>query len=355
MRDIKKYQRKILENIRWDFDAFLISNKDNIFYLTDCELYGCFILILKDGIFLFSNKIYKDFAKNKKVADEIIIYEDFAKDLKKFVEKKKIKKLGFEDSISYRNYNELKENLDFIKLIPVKDLIEDFRKIKEDEELRLIKKAISIAERTFSEIKEMIRSKAKIRDIAFEFLYKLRKNKAEKEAFDPILATGKTSSYPHAYLSSEAVKDHLIFDFGARYKGYNSDITRTIILKENKKLQKIYNIVLKAQKEAINLIKPGLEISSVDKKIREIFEKEKLLKYFLHSSGHGIGIAVHEKPTISYREKEKFSENMVVTIEPGIYIPNLGGVRIEDMILITKTGFRVLTSLKKEEEDFLWC
>ncbi|MBI5747674.1 MAG: aminopeptidase P family protein, partial [Nitrospinae bacterium] len=184
-------------------------------------------------------------------------------------------------------------------------------------------------------------------EIAIEMEYQLRKEGAEGIPFDIIVASGERGALPHGIASDKIIKDGelVILDFGSRYMGYNSDCTRTLSVGRLDERQKdIYSIVLDAQREAIKSIKPGLKASEIDSKARQFIIEKGYGENFGHSTGHGVGLEVHENPRIAEGQDDIIKEGMVFTVEPGIYIHGWGGVRIEDMVLVTKEGCEVLTS-----------
>jgi len=188
-------------------------------------------------------------------------------------------------------------------------------------------------------------------DIAAEIDYQMKKKGADKPSFDTIVVSGEKSAMPHGKPGERRLKkgDFVTLDFGAVYKGYHADFTRTVVIgKASKKQKKIYEIVKKAQEEAINRIKPGMLCKEADSIAREVIKKEGYGKYFGHSLGHGVGLEIHELPRLSFLSNSKIRENSVVTIEPGVYLPDFGGVRIEDTVVVRKNGIEVLTKFTKE-------
>mgnify|MGYP000017517321 CR=1 FL=1 len=197
-----------------------------------------------------------------------------------------------------------------------------------------------------SHILEYIKPRISELDVAMELDYFIRSNGDGEVSFDTIVASGRNSAIPHSEPSVKRIEegDVVVLDFGAVSGGYHSDMTRTVGMgKIDEKLKTIYDLAYRALQNAINSLKPGLKGKDVDRLVRSIIEKEGYGKYFFHNTGHGIGLDVHESPKLSSLEGDKLQENMVITIEPGIYLPEYGGVRIENMILIKKTGCEVLT------------
>jgi Xaa-Pro aminopeptidase len=251
---------------------------------------------------------------------------------------KKIKKLAFEDDdVSVAAWKKVKSLNPKLRGTGIQSLIEQIRAVKDAEEVNNIKKAIKIAQKAFEEVAERIRPGISERGLAFEMEKCMFKGGSEGLAFPTIVASGPRSSLPHGQPTDRKLRsgDLVILDFGCTVKGYHSDLTRTVVVgKINQKQKELYKIVKKAQKISQKLIFSGQKCSDSDKKAREIFKEAKLEKYFVHSLGHGLGQDVHELPRLSGSSKDEFKTGMVVTCEPGIYLPGWGGVRIEDDLLV---------------------
>jgi Xaa-Pro aminopeptidase len=245
----------------------------------------------------------------------------------------------------------LKDLLPKVDFRPTENLIESLSVRKDSEEIKHIRKAVRIADKAFSDILDRIKPGVREKDIAFELEYNMRSQGAEGAAFDLIVASGQRSSMPHGVASAKKLRkgDFVTLDFGCFYRGYASDITRTVVLGKATKRQKtIYEVVLAAQKKACKAVRPGLHCSRLDGVAREIIMKAGFGDNFGHGLGHGIGLKVHDNPTLNPRSTDVLLEGMVTTIEPGIYIPNWGGVRIEDDVLVTSSGGQVLSKSPKE-------
>lgn len=338
---------------RENVDALFISNLKNLRYLTNFTGSSGFAFILRDKALFCTDFRYKEQAINEIRGCEIYIEKGKREiTLKKLIKKLNIRRLGFETSVSYALFDLLRKNK--IELVPFKNLIEKIRRIKTEEELRYIKLAINRAEKAFQRIKPLIKSGMKERELALKLEYELKKVGCSQLPFDVIVASGKNSAMPHAKPSDKTIKkgDLVIIDWGGEYKGYFSDMTRTFIIDgegiDNK--IKIYNIVNRAREEAIQKIRAEIKAKEVDNSAREIIKAEGYDEFFGHSTGHGIGLDVHEMPSISKINNEPLKESMVFTIEPGIYIPDLGGVRIEDIVMIKDGKANILTTLSRELE-----
>ena len=262
-----------------------------------------------------------------------------------------VKRLGYEDDfMTVEAFNALDEKFQG-ELVPMKRLIEPIRQIKSDEEADLMRKAQSIADETFAHLLTFIRPGMSEREVYLELVSDLRRRGAEGESFPAIVASGERGSLPHAAPTEKIIEegDLLTLDFGCIYKGYCSDMTRTICVgKANEQQKEIYHTVLRAQEAALEAIKPGAICKDIDKIARDIIAEAGYGEYFGHGLGHAVGLEVHENPRLNTIDESVLKAGMVVTDEPGIYIPGFGGVRIEDIVLVTEEGKEVLSSSPKE-------
>ncbi len=346
--------KKIKNALR--IDAILITDLKNIRYFTGFTGSSAICLYTGKENFFITDFRYKEQSK-KEVKDwDIIIEKKKFSGLKKLVAKMNLKRLGFEPAISYDNFQSLKKlNL---RLIPLKKHLHKFREIKTPQEIEKIKRAIKRAEEGFLRIKELIKPGIMERDIAIELEYQIKKLGSGDLPFEVIVASGENSAMPHARSSMRKISpgDLVVIDWGAEAEGYFSDMTRTFLIKPAsddtsfEEKRKIYHIVKRAQEEALMAVRPGISTTEIDKKARQYIEKEGYGKAFGHSTGHGVGLDIHELPVISMTGRERLKPGMVFTVEPGIYLNSLGGVRIEDMISVTEDGSAILTSLPKEPE-----
>ncbi|MGG5255097.1 M24 family metallopeptidase [Neobacillus sp. SM06] len=262
-----------------------------------------------------------------------------------------IQKLGFEEEyVTFSAYKAYEKAVK-AELVPVSGLIEKLRLIKNDAEIKILKEAADIADAAFKHIIEFIRPGITELEVANELEFFMRKAGAASSSFDTIVASGLRSALPHGVASDKVIEtgDFVTLDYGAYYKGYVSDITRTVSVGHpDDKLKEIYAIVLEAQLRGMAGIKPGMTGKEADALTRDLIVEKGYGDYFGHSTGHGIGLEVHEGPALSVRSDTVLVPGMVVTCEPGIYIPGLGGVRIEDDTLITADHNVALTHSTKE-------
>ena len=310
------------EMLKEEIPAMLLLQEENIFYMSGFKPSGFSILVLKDEPLLLVSKMDSEEA-NETSRIPLQEFNSF-KDLKNMLNELKLSKLGIEESMKIGFYNKIKNNYN----MEVTDLIERSRMIKTSHEINSIKKSISIAEKSFNKLE----FKKNEWELAAELEYLMRMNGSQKEAFETIVASGSRSSLPHALPTSNKLEYPLLIDWGAVWDNYSSDCTRTII--ETEKQEEVLNICLEAQKEAIKSIKPGISACEIDSIARGVIKDYGYVDNFIHSTGHGVGLQVHEKPSISSREEITLEKNMVITIEPGIYLGGEWGVRIEDIVLI---------------------
>ncbi len=337
------------ELLRHNLDALLITKGANIAYLSGFKGEGQ-LLITPAKKILLTDFRFKEQAAEETRAFQIRQRQKFRpleESILRLVKKLKLKRLGFESrSLSYQFYGKLRQALRPVKLVATGDIVEQLRTIKSGREIKLLKKAAHLAVGTFRFARSIIKPGRKEVEIAGELEHFMRKYNAKGRSFDIIVASGKRSSMPHASASLRTIKDNetVLLDLGCRIHGYNSDLTRMVFLgKISPKIKRIYEIVLRAQELAIKAIRAGEKICQIDKIARQYITKEGLGAFFGHALGHGIGREVHENPSISPENRQTLKAGMVFTVEPGVYIPGMGGVRVEDMVLVTKAGCEVLT------------
>ncbi len=344
--------KKILEkNGRF---PYLISNLININYLTGFEgSYGSLLLDDEKSFFITDSR-YTEYASAilPKSIEIIRQNTDLISSLKQIYKITKKKKLFIEQSLNLSVFLSLKKQLTNIKLLPGENETESLRTVKEESEIANLRKAVSITDMCFSYLLKIIKPGITEWDIAVEIEYFYRKNGCRKSSFDSIVASGKGSSMPH-YITSMTKKienhDILLIDMGCVFNGYNSDLTRTIFIGNClPEFRKIYNIVKNAQEEAISGVKQGITAGKLDKISRGIITKNGYGPEFGHSLGHGVGLEIHESPYIKNKNSFRLKKNIPFTVEPGIYIPDKGGVRIEDVVIVSDNGCENLTGSSGE-------
>lgn len=335
-------------------DGILITNAQNRRYLTGFTGSAGIVIITKTEAILFVDFRYVDQA-NSQVNDCTVIQlrgnEDIYEEVAKMTERLKVSVLGFEkEHVSYHLYTQYRERVS-PEMVPLSGVVEKLRMIKTEEEIQNIKTAAEIADKAFTHILDYIRPGVSEIDVANELEFSMRRLGATSSGFDIIVASGPRSALPHGVASTKLIEkgDMVTLDFGAYYQGYRSDMTRTIAVSEPKaELKEIYNIVFEALSNALAAIKPGITGQEADAFTRDYIIEKGYGEQYGHGSGHGIGLDIHEEPFMSPKCDIFLKPGMIVTVEPGIYIPSLGGVRIEDDILITEYGNNIITKSPKE-------
>ncbi len=333
-------------------DGILITDLNNVRYLSGFTgSSGCIILTKKKSLFL-SDFRYKEQIKAE-VDDYTVIIEhtDRSKEIKDICKKYGIRTLGFEDhNVTFGFYRKLLKGK--VKLQPLSGAVESLRVIKLPDEIQCIKKAVQRAESAFRKLLPYIKTGQTERKIALKMEELLKSEGCKKLPFEVIVASGLMSALPHAQPTDRKFKkgDLIVIDWGGEYKGYFSDMTRTVLMNSRNvsRQKELYFNVLEAQKRAIKTVRSGIQAAKVDAAARDYIEQKGYGDFFGHGTGHGVGLAVHEKPVVSWRNREIIKEDMVFTVEPGIYIPGFGGVRIEDMVAAGKNEAVLLTSLPKK-------
>ncbi|NJP37641.1 M24 family metallopeptidase [Alkalicoccus luteus] len=333
-------------------DAFLTQSTYNRRYLTGFTGTAGAALVTADSSRLITDFRYTVQARSQAPEFEIVEHsKPLLEELANQVKELGIHKLGFEkDHVSYTQYEALSEQLD-CELIPVSGLVEDMRLLKTADEISVIEKAVQIADEAFSHIQSYIKAGVKEIDVSNELEFFMRKQGAVSSSFDIIVASGERSAYPHGVASDKIIEsgELVTLDFGAYYNGYCSDITRTVAVGDvSAELKEIYDTVLQAQIKGVEGLKPGLTGREADALTRDYIKEKGFGEYFGHSTGHGMGMEVHEGPGLSHRSDKKLEPGMVVTVEPGIYVEGTGGTRIEDDVVITEDGCRILSASPKE-------
>lgn len=347
MDKIKKVREILSEK---DLDAVLVMSAHNRRYLSDFTGSAGSVIVTQDEAILVSDFRYKaqgqEQAKNLNFVLQKGGHLPFVIEL---LESKGIKKLGFEGHLTtYNTYAELDKSFE---LTPLTAEIEKIRMVKSDDEVAVIQKACDIADKTYEHILTFVKAGMTELDVKNELERKMRELGASGASFDIIVASGARGALPHGVASDKVIEDGdmVTLDFGALYNGYISDITRTFAVgKPSDEMKKVYDVVLESQLLALEKIKPGMKASEADAVSRDVIASHGYGENFGHSLGHGIGLEVHEGPGIASSVDTILEEGMCITIEPGIYIDGVGGVRIEDDCLVTKDGLKRLTNSSKE-------
>ena len=333
------------------FTDLLLTDSKNIFYLTKATFEGFWLLIHNNKYIVITSQMIFGQVKNhfKNNAEIFVVKKSFSDELIEICKKYKITNLRIDTTnISYTLFNllniKLKEHK--IQVYPDKNSIIEQRTIKNKEEIKNIKKACDIVSKVFETVKKKVVPGMTELDIHFKIEEEFAKNHVV-QSFKTIVASGPNSANPHHISGNRKIRknDIVLIDMGCIYKGYCSDLTRTFFVgKENKQQVKIWNIVKQAHDEALIKVNQNMKTSDIDLSARNKIKQEGYEKNFIHTTGHGVGLDIHEAPVIGSKSNEILKEGMVITIEPGIYLEKKFGVRIEDTVLVTKNGYKVLTS-----------
>lgn len=333
-----------------NMQGMIITNPTNIRYLTGITAEGILLITRKENIFITDARYIEAVNSTLTIDDDVIVYDvaDISKeDYESFF--LFCENVGFEENhVTYAKYKEYMHKYIINNFEETEELIEKQRVIKDEQEIEKIKKACKITDDCFKYLLDYIKIGKTEKEIAFEIQKYFKTHGAEKEAFDTIVASGPNSSKPHAVPTDREITygDSITIDMGCVYEGYCSDMTRTIFMGEpNEKVKKVYDLVLKNQLQTLKDLKEGANLKILSKMVDNDF---KINGYNLvHALGHGVGLEIHESPFFSMYKDLLLKENMIVTNEPGIYIPNEFGIRIEDTVLITKSGCINLTESEK--------
>lgn len=336
-------------------DAAWITTPLNIFYLTGYlsepheRLFS--LLITKDGEeTLFCPKMEVEEAKNAGFKGNIVGYLDTesAFDL---IEQRDYATFAIEsEHLSVKRLREVEQAFNVQQIEDIDQVLKDVRNVKSDEEIELLQEAAKYADLAIQAGTEKLAEGVTEVEVLNHIETTMKQHGISKMSFDTMVLFGDHAAAPHGTPGDRQLKNNefVLFDLGVIYKGYCSDITRTVAFgTPTEKAKEIYNIVLEANKQAIAMIKPGAKISDCDKVARDIISNAGFGEYFPHRLGHGLGLSVHEFPDISSSNKDEFKPGMVLTVEPGIYVPGVAGVRIEDDIVVTEDGHRILTGYQK--------
>lgn len=349
---------KVLELMKqYNADAFLIFNQANYRYLTNFTGEEAQLILTNSGDrYLLSDSRFAGQIKAQASGELTAIMKQTSEvnEISRVLKKLAVKKLIVEgEFISATEFSELEEANPDCQFVLVEELVEQVRNVKDELELQALQKAISISLESFKEILPMIKPGAVERDIAAKLDYLFKLNGGDGPSFETIIASGVRSSWAHGVASDKVIEqgDLVVCDFGSFYDGYTADITRTVAVGNvDVELEKIYKIVHEAQRRGIEAAVVGNTGSDVDKAARDYISEQGYGKYFGHGIGHGIGLEIHElcMPALPFK-KQKLVNNMAITVEPGIYLPEKGGVRIEDDILVNGESPETMSSFKKDE------
>jgi Xaa-Pro aminopeptidase len=334
-------------------DAILITQPENRRYLSGFTGSAGVLLVSHDQAILATDFRYYEQVERQAPDFRLAkITDKFETLLPELVHQVGAKRVGFESAhLTVDQYQEWQKVAEGFELVPTKELVEKIRAIKDENELNKIREAIAVADEAYAHIVDFIKPGMTEKEVAWELEVFMRTHGAAKTAFDLIVASGPNGAMPHATVSERVIKtgEPIVMDIGAMVNGYNSDLTRTLCVgRPDSKFKEIYNIVLEAQLAAEQSIKLGMTGKQADSIARKVIEEAGYGDNYGHGLGHGVGLAVHEKPTLGRLSEDILQPGMVFTIEPGIYLPGWGGVRIEDMVVMREDRAQVLTQACKE-------
>lgn len=334
-------------------DGFLVTNLHNVSYLTGFTGSSGFALVTAGKSVFITDFRYKSQSAEEVSGFDIVIQKSrWTEDVSGLARDMGIKRMAFESrEMSFELHRVLSEKLAGVELVPSKGTVEKLRMVKDEDEVRRITEAVKRAERGFIENASRVTPGMVEKDTALGLEVNIRSAGSLKVPFDIIVASGHRAALPHGIASDRVMSegDTVIIDFGGEAYGYQSDITRSGVLgRPDANQAEIYDIVLEAQRKAIETVRPGVACKDVDLAARDFIASKGYGDYFGHGLGHGVGLEVHEGPSVSYMSEDVVEPGMIFTIEPGIYLPDWGGFRIEDMVLVTDDGCTMLTSLSRD-------
>jgi Xaa-Pro aminopeptidase len=339
-------------------EALLVTDFTNVTYLTGFTGDDSYLLLHPGGAVVLSDPRYTTQLGEECPGLDLYIRRPGAtmiQAISKVLRSAKVQRLGIEaDWMSVALREQVAGERPKMEILPTSGLVETLRQIKDQDEIARIRRAVWQAEKAFAVLRSTLRPEKTEKQIAAELEYQMRLFGAKGCSFSSIVGVGPRAALPHATPGRQRIceSDFVLVDWGANEEQYNSDLTRVLVTgKISPKLERVYGIVLRAQTRAIAAIRPGASTRQVDGVARGIIAKAGFGRYFGHGLGHGLGLAVHEAPRLAANSDTPLKAGMVVTVEPGIYLPGWGGVRIEDDVLVTRRGHEVLTTVPKEFED----
>lgn len=337
-------------------DAFYVTNLHNVRYLTGFTGSNGAVLLFRDGrAVFFSDPRYTEQAGQQVDCRVVIARGPLAKSVLAVLGRSQARRVGFEqDHLTVAQFEGLQKALPArARLVAISGLVEGLRMVKDAAEIALIRASVETNSKALEAALKRFRPGMTESALAGEIDYQSRKLGADGPSFDTIVAAGARAALPHAQPGAAKIGEGmLLIDMGAFQAGYASDMTRMVYVgTASPEYRDRYAAVLEAQLAAVAAVKPGATVESVDRAARSVLKRHKLDKEFVHSTGHGLGLEIHEGPRIGRKDKTRLEPGMAITIEPGIYIPGWGGIRIEDTVLVTATGCEVLTPTTKEVRE----
>jgi Xaa-Pro aminopeptidase len=348
---LKKFERTLVEQ---DFDGFVVTHPANLRYLCGYTGSSGLLLFLAGRRVFFTDGRYTQQAREEVRGARVVIAKGpLLNDAAKVLAKLNSTAIGFEADYTTVDIAEHMRKLVHKKTEwkPTSCLVMHQRMVKDAEELRLITEAVKLGAEVYEGALQALRPGVPESEVAGRLEYAARQAGADGMSFETIVAAGKRSALPHGRASGQPIPRHgfVVVDSGVILRGYCSDMTRTVhVGRVNREERRWYETVLEAQLAGIAAVTPGKTAGEVDQAAREVLRKAKLDRYFTHSTGHGVGLEIHEPPRLAKQQADRLEPGMVITIEPGVYVPGRGGIRIEDMVVVTGSGCQVLTPVTKE-------
>ncbi len=331
--------------------AFVVTSPVNRRYLTGFTGSAGTVWISENRKALLTDFRYIEQAKGQCPGWEIIQVDEYEQSIAELIDAEGVKAVAIEAPHITVNQFKSWQKAFSAEIVETEGIVEAVRMVKTPEEIEKIRRAAAIADHAFAHVLPQLRPGVTELEIALELEFTMRKAGASGVSFRPIVAAGERSALPHAEPGNRvfAHGDFVVMDFGCVFEGYCSDMTRTVVIGEpTEEHMVIYDLVLQAQLEALAAVKPGMTGKQVDSVARDIIADGGYGQYFGHGLGHGVGLEIHERPRLSQKDETVLEPGMVVTVEPGIYLPDFGGVRIEDLVVVTESGSEILSSTFKE-------
>jgi len=336
--------------------AMLVTHAPDVRYLTDLDVDDTWLVITERQVCVLTDRRFEQEVERSCPQAKLLVRDGpMADALASLCKDMKLKALSFQaDHLTVAQHEALGEKLEGVALTPTKRWLIEQRAVKDAQELRMIRRALALQEQAFHQLLDQIRPGMSESEVATLLEYNMRWIGAEGVSFPTIVAIGANGSRPHHRPGKTRVKANtpILIDCGAKAGGYCSDLTRVVAINGfSQRLTELYRVVLEAQQAGIDAIKPGVPLKDVDAAARRVIEEAGYGEYFGHGLGHGIGLEIHEEPTLSRRSEGELREGHVVTVEPGVYLPSVGGIRIEDDVLVTAKGRRKLSTLPTDLES----
>lgn len=336
-----------------ELDAMLVSSPASVRYLTGFTGSNGAVLVLRAEAIFFTDPRYAIQSAREIGCHTIVCKGPILPSVAARLASRRIRKLGFEGAhISYDGFELLRKHVPWnTALDPVSGWLEAHRMMKSPEEMALIRASVATNSKAFERAAKRVREGVREQDLAAEIDYQMRRLGAEKPSFETIVAFGERTALPHAHPTAAALKagQLVLIDMGTFQDGYASDMTRMLFLgTPGARVKRLHAAVLEAQLAAIDAVRPGATTAHVDRAARNVLKKYKLERAFVHSTGHGLGLEIHELPRIGRKDATPLAAGMAITIEPGVYLEGFGGIRIEDTVVVTPSGCEILTPTSKQ-------